>query len=78
MDAFSRLPPNWTQMAKHANAFSCPTCGAGSRDAQEVWINRNSPVYTEEHQRKWQEFYHCQCGTAWWGWNIDRPPLENN
>ena len=25
-------------------------------------------------RRKWQEFYQCECDTAWWGWSDDRPP----
>jgi hypothetical protein len=41
-----------------------------------VWINRRSPVYTENHQRKWQEFYQCGCQSAWWAWSNDRPPSE--
>lgn len=46
-------------------------------EAQAVWINRRAPVYTEDHRRKWQEFYHCSCGTAWWAWSSDRPKPEN-
>jgi hypothetical protein len=30
----------------------------------------------ENRRRKWQEFYQCQCGTAWWGWSDDRAPNE--
>jgi len=45
-------------------------------EAQKVWINRRSPVYTENSKRKWQEFYQCQCGSVWWAWSSDRPPSE--
>jgi hypothetical protein len=74
MDAFARIPPDWTQAAIHAREFCCPTCRASSVDAKQVWINRSSPVFTEDHRRKWQEFYHCQCDTVWWAWSTDRPP----
>jgi hypothetical protein len=33
-------------------------------------------VMTEEHRRKWQEFYNCHCSFAWWAWSSDRPPTE--
>ena len=50
--------------------------------AQFVWINRRSPVYTPDHRRKWQEFYKCECGAAWWAWSSDRPltdvPAQNS
>jgi hypothetical protein len=74
MDAFAPNPPDWTQPAIHAHEFSCPTCRALPLEAKQVWINRRSPVFTEDHRRKWQEFYHCQCGTVWWSWSGDRPP----
>lgn len=74
MDAFALTAPDWTEKAIHAQAFSCPTCHALTDQAQRVWINRRSPVFTENHRRKWQEFYHCECGTAWWAWSSDRPP----
>jgi hypothetical protein len=75
MDAFSPLPPDWAATASHAMAFHCPRCGASSQQAQAVWINRRSPVYGEDHRRKWQEFYHCgECETPWWAWSSDRPP----
>ena len=76
MDAFAPLPPQWTGSAIHARQFCCPTCNASSLDAKDVWINRRSPVYTEEHGRKWQEFYRCACGCAWWAWSTDRPPSD--
>jgi hypothetical protein len=78
MDAFSPIPPDWTQSATHATQFGCPRCGATSQQAQAVWINRRSPVYSEEHRRKWQEFYHCDCNTVWWAWSTDRPPSPYN
>ncbi|WP_080806582.1 hypothetical protein [Halomicronema hongdechloris] len=73
MDAFSPIPPLWTESAIHAVEFTCPSCGAGSSQAQAVWINRRSPVYTEGHRHKWQEFYRCECETVWWAWSSDRP-----
>lgn len=76
MDAFAPVPPDWTQSAVHAQGFACPSCRASSQVAHQVWINRRSPVFMEDHKRKWQEFYHCQCGTAWWAWSSDRPPSE--
>jgi hypothetical protein len=76
MDAFSPVPPIWSESAVHAHSFHCPRCGAESGKAKAVWINRRAPVYTENHRRKWQEFYHCECGTAWWAWSSDRPPSE--
>ncbi len=74
MEAFSSVPPQWTESATHALAFCCPRCGEAAAVASAVWINRRAPVYTHNHKRKWQEFYHCECGTAWWGWSSDRPP----
>jgi predicted RNA-binding Zn-ribbon protein involved in translation (DUF1610 family) len=75
MDAFSPVPPPWTDAARHAYQFVCPSCGASAAQAQAVWINRRAPVYTAEQRRKWQEFYHCgECETVWWAWSSDRPP----
>jgi hypothetical protein len=76
MDAFAPNPPEWTTKSIHAHNFCCPTCQASSLEAAEVWINRRSPVLTENRSRKWQEFYHCQCGCAWWAWSNDRPPTN--
>ncbi|MEM7773060.1 MAG: hypothetical protein AAGA75_04005 [Cyanobacteria bacterium P01_E01_bin.6] len=76
MDAFELNPPSWTESAMHAAAFCCPKCGALSNQANTVWINRRSPVYTIDHRKKWQEFYHCTCGWAWWAWSSDRPPND--
>lgn len=76
MEAFEYTPPEWTDAATHATFFGCPCCRASSKQAQRAWINRQSPVYTEERRRKWQEFYLCGCGTAWWAWSSDRPPSE--
>ncbi|MEB3232129.1 MAG: hypothetical protein VKJ64_14060 [Leptolyngbyaceae bacterium] len=77
MDAFSLEPPEWSQTAVHAREFGCPHCREGAADiAQAVWINRRSPVYTPDQRRKWQEFYHCTCGQAWWAWSSDRPLSE--
>ncbi|NEQ66531.1 MAG: hypothetical protein F6J86_17460 [Symploca sp. SIO1B1] len=76
MEAFSLVPPQWTQSATHALEFCCPNCRAPSIEAQRVWVNRRSPVITEDHSKKWQEFYDCHCGTVWWAWNSDRPPSE--
>ncbi|WP_072016384.1 hypothetical protein [Neosynechococcus sphagnicola] len=74
MDAFSPVPPDWSHQAVHAWGFCCPACQTGCQEAQRVWINRRSPVYGEDHSRKWQEFYQCRCGCAWWAWSSDRPP----
>jgi len=76
MEAFEPNPPAWTQSAIHTDNFCCPICRASSKTAQKAWINRRSPVYTEDHRRKWQEFYLCQCERVWWGWSSDRPPSE--
>ncbi|BBD60453.1 hypothetical protein NIES2109_32500 [Nostoc sp. HK-01] len=76
MDAFAPIPPEWTSEAVHSYEFCCPTCHSSSREALQVWINRRSPVISEEHRRKWQEFYKCHCGCAWWAWSSDRPPSD--
>lgn len=73
MDAFELTPPTWTKSALHSFTFTCPTCHKSSKEAGSVWVNRRSPVFTEDYRKKWQEFYHCQCGQAWWGWSSDRP-----
>jgi hypothetical protein len=78
MEAFSLNPPAWTQTATHALQFSCPVCQATAGKAHQVWINRNAPVLSEEYQRKWQEFYQCECGKVWWAWSSDRPPSKFN
>ncbi len=76
MEAFALIPPEWTNQAIHAYKFCCPNCKASSLEAEKVWLNRRSPVITEEHRRKWQEFYHCNCGCVWWAWSSDRPPTD--
>ncbi|MBF2028559.1 MAG: hypothetical protein IGS48_17645 [Oscillatoriales cyanobacterium C42_A2020_001] len=76
MEAFDPNPPAWTQKAIHASEFGCPVCRANSKTATRVWINRRSPVFTEDRRRKWQEFYLCECQQAWWAWSSDRPPSE--
>ncbi|MBD2459585.1 hypothetical protein H6G89_00885 [Oscillatoria sp. FACHB-1407] len=76
MDAFDPTPPAWTQSAVHAWEFCCPACRSLCTESHRVWINRRSPVFTEDHRRKWQEFYECQCGTVWWAWSSDRPPSD--
>lgn len=76
MEAFDLTPPDWTASAIHASEFCCPACRQSAKVAQRVWINRRSPVFTEDHRRKWQEFYQCQCGQSWWAWSSDRPPSE--
>jgi hypothetical protein len=76
MDAFSPDPPAWTATAIHAHQFACPQCGASEKEADRVWLNRFSPVLTEERRRKWQEFYNCKCGKVWWAWSNDRLPNE--
>lgn len=74
MEAFSPTPPDWTESAIHASDFCCPACRSDPMTAQRAWINRRAPVYTPDHRRKWQEFYQCECGKAWWAWSSDRPP----
>ncbi|MEI6427992.1 MAG: hypothetical protein WCO45_06315 [Pseudanabaena sp. ELA607] len=74
MDAFAPVPPDWTQTATHAWHFCCPACSAAPSQAQAVWVNRRSPLYDESQKLRWQEFYHCDCGRAWWGWSNERPP----
>lgn len=76
MEAFDINPPDWSKSAIHAMQFCCPRCGASSREAEGVWLNRRSPVYTESRRRKFQEFYYCQCGCAWWAWSDQRPPSD--
>ena len=76
MEAFTSIPPAWTENAVHAHEFSCPTCHSSPMKARGVWINRRAPVYTEDNRRKWQEFYLCHCGCSWWAWSADRPPSE--
>jgi hypothetical protein len=77
MDAFSAFAPSWTEKAVHAHGFNCPTCRKSNVEAaKNVWINRRAPVYSEGQKRKWQEFYHCECGCVWWAWSSDRPPSE--
>ena len=76
MDAFAPTPPEWTKQAVHAHEFCCPTCHSTSHSAEKVWLNRRSPVLMENHRRKWQEFYQCQCGCVWWAWSSDRPPCD--
>lgn len=76
MEAFDPTPPSWTQSAVHAQGFCCPRCRAGSREATKVWINRRSPVLTEDYRKKWQEFYQCECESVWWGWSNERPPSD--
>jgi hypothetical protein len=76
MDAFAPVPPDWTEKATHAQNFCCPTCHATCMEAEKVWINRRSPVYTEDYRKKWQEFYYCRCGAVWWAWSTERPPSE--
>lgn len=76
MDPFSPSAPEWSKPATHAFEFCCPQCHSGPLEAQGVWINRRSPVYGEDYRKKWQEFYQCSCGTAWWAWSSDRPPSE--
>ncbi|GAB4350895.1 MAG: hypothetical protein Fur0042_19000 [Cyanophyceae cyanobacterium] len=76
MDAFSPVPPPWTEAAVRGLGFRCPRCGEGPRAATSVWLNRRSPVITERYRRKWQEFYACACGAGWWAWSDERPPSD--
>jgi len=76
MEAFSPVPPQWTQHATHSLEFGCPRCKQGAAVARNVWINRRAPVVGDNYRRKWQEFYECECGQVWWAWSSDRPPSE--
>ncbi len=76
MDAFAPIPPAWTEKAVHAVRFCCPTCQENTDGATNVWLNRRAPVTGYDQRRKWQEFYLCQCNTAWWAWSSDRPPSQ--
>lgn len=78
MDAFSANPPEWTNEAKHSLVFCCPNCKAKAESAVGVWLNRRAPVTDSSFGRKWQEFYLCECETAWWAWSSDRPPSKEN
>jgi hypothetical protein len=75
-DAFSPTNPAWTEEATHAHTFACPQCAASEKEADRVWVNRRAPVMLENRRRKWQEFYHCNCGKVWWAWSNDRLPNE--
>lgn len=75
MEAFNPTPPDWIEAAIHARPFDCPSCGGTPDAATRVWLNRRAPV-TAANQRKWQEFYLCGCGQAWWAWSTDRPRTE--
>ncbi|MEL4895674.1 hypothetical protein [Crocosphaera sp. Alani8] len=76
MDAFSPTPPPWTETAVHGLQFCCPRCCSSANKSQKAWINRRAPVITEDYGRRWQEFYLCECGQAWWAWSSDRPPSD--
>ncbi len=76
MDAFNPIPDPWTKDAIHALEFCCPACGASPAKAKRVWINRRSPIISEDYRRQWQEFYQCECGQSWWAWSGCRPPSE--
>ena len=76
MEVFSPNPPSWIETATHAHKFCCSSCHANAQAATTAWINRRSPVSGNHRKRKWQEFYLCHCGTAWWGWSDERTPNE--
>jgi len=78
MEAFTRNAPDWTKTATHGFNFCCPRCEASSREAKKVWLNRYAPVTMENHQRKWQEFYLCECEQVWWAWSNERPSFKDN
>ena len=63
MEAFDLTPPEWTKSAIHAFDFCCPKCGAVSMEAEAVWINRRSPVYTENNRRKSVSYTHLTLPT---------------
>jgi len=74
MDAFSPIAPSWTKNAIHSLDFRCPACKKSVSETVKVWLNRQSPVMNENYERKWQEFYQCECEQVWWAWSSDRPP----
>jgi hypothetical protein len=76
MDMFASKQPEWADTSVHAMSLHCPQCRTPSIEAEAVWLNRRSPVYDNDRQRKWQEFYKCGCGCNWWAWSSDRPPNE--
>ena len=44
----------------------------------KAWLNRQAPVMGTNYERKWQEFYQCECETSWWAWSSDRPPSKTH
>lgn len=78
MDAFLPEPPEWTEKATHGFQFHCPSCKAKSIEASKVWLNRRSPVTDPNLKRKWQEFYLCRCGVAWWAWSNERQIVKKH
>jgi hypothetical protein len=72
MDAFSPIPPSWTKNAVHSLNFHCPSCKKSVSHSIQAWINRQAPVMGENYDRKWQEFYQCECEKVWWAWSSDR------
>lgn len=76
IEAFSPIAPEWAQNAVHSLNFCCPRCNAPPIKAQKAWLNRYAPVFNEYNQKKWQEFYQCECEQVWWGWSSDRPPSD--
>ena len=77
MDAFSKIPPTWTKDAIHSLDFLCPSCKKSVENVIKVWLNRQAPVMGENYEKKWQEFYQCQCETSWWAWSSDRPASKH-
>ncbi len=78
MDAFDPIAPEWTKNAVHSLNFRCPSCKESVSVALKAWLNRQAPVITDNYERKWQEFYQCQCEQVWWAWSSDRPPSPFN
>ena len=78
MDPFNPIPAPWTKDAIHALEFCCPNCKASPDRSERVWLNRRSPIVSEDYRRQWQEFYKCECGQSWWAWSGSRPPSELN
>lgn len=78
MDAFSPTPPIWTKNAVHSLDFCCPSCKQSVTKTTQAWLNRQAPVIGVNYERKWQEFYQCECEQVWWAWSSDRPPSPYN
>lgn len=48
MNPFAPIAPEWTNQAIHAYEFCCPSCRSRSLEAEQAWLNRRSPVFTDQ------------------------------